>query len=91
MDSFFPSTVKQWLDLPDHIKNASISSFTCKIPLNTYFCRKSNKHFKFGTRNTLSLKNNAIISMADMYNQSLTETIMCGNCVNSLLKMLIIF
>lgn len=36
MNSFFPSTVKQWLDLLDHIRNASSIS-TFKSLLTSYF------------------------------------------------------
>lgn len=89
MDSFFPSTVKQWLELPDHIRNvSSISSF--KSLLNSYFCRKSNQLFNFGIRkkkyNThvhCQLRNNASMLMADMYNHGLTATATCVNCVDS--------
>lgn len=86
MDSFFPSTVKQWLDLPDHIRNASSIS-TFKSILTSYFCRKSNELFNFGTRKYhilhCQLRNNANMLMADMYNHGLSETAMCGNCANS--------
>lgn len=61
MDSFLPSTVKQWLNLPDHInrnasRHSSLSSF--KSLLNSYFCRKSNDFLNFGTRkyNILSIE-----------------------------------
>lgn len=92
MDSFFPSTVKQWLELPDHIRNASsISSF--KSLLNSYFCRKSiinfsilgyvKKNIKYNTHVHCQLRNNASMLMADMYNHGLTATATCVNCVDS--------
>ena len=49
MESFLPSTVKQWNILPEYIKNASgISSF--KSLLNSYSCKKGtcNELFQFG-------------------------------------------
>ena len=49
MESFLPSTVKQWNILPEYIRNASgISSF--KSLLNSYFCKKGNELFHFGKR-----------------------------------------
>lgn len=83
MDSFFPSTVKQWLELPDHIRNASsISSF--KSLLNSYFCRKRiinfsilgyvKKNIKYNTHVHCQLRNNASMLMADMYNHAWFNT-----------------
>ena len=86
MESFLPSTVKQWNILPEYITNASgISSF--KSLLKSYFCKKGNELFHFGKRkyNILhcQLRNSASNLMADLYNQCLSDTPMCEHCIDS--------
>ena len=85
MESFFPSTVKQWNNLPDYIRNASsISSF--KNMLKSYFCKKVNELYHFGERryNVLhcQIRNKASNLNLDLYSQGLSVTPMCDNCNN---------
>ena len=85
MESFLPSTVKQWNTLPDYIKNApGICSF--KSLLKSHFCRKSIELFNFGKRKYniihCQIRNNASNLKADLYNQHLAETPMCEHCTD---------
>ena len=86
MESFLPSTVKQWNILPEYIRNASgISSF--KSLLNSYFCKKGNELFHFGKRKYNLIhclfRNSASHLMEDLYNQCLSDTPMCEHCIDS--------
>ena len=86
MESFLPSTVKQWNILPEYIRNASgVSSF--KSLLNSYFCKKGNELFHFGKRKYNLIhclfRNSASHLMEDLYNQCLSDTPMCEHCIDS--------
>jgi len=83
MNSFLPSTIKLWNDLPFDIRTLpTVSAF--KKSLKNIFLRKPNKLYDYGRRKLniihCQLRNKASNLNADLFNHYLRENSNCENC-----------
>lgn len=83
MNSFLPSSIKLWNELPLHIRILPTES-SFKTAIKNIFFRKPNKLYDFGNRKAniihCQIRNNASNLNADLFNHFLCENSICDMC-----------